>query len=103
MIRKYSCKEANPKDIPPPQQKKSIYLFGAKQEVIDSYSELLSSEILDVYSEKIAEYSAENLDKELAYELKKSNPAFYSKQDTAYLPKDEPKGGLEELLMKYSK
>ena len=75
----------------------------AKQEVIDSYSELLSSEILDVYSEKIAEYSAENLDKELAYELKKSNPAFYSKQDTAYLPKDEPKGGLEELLMKYSK
>lgn len=82
---------------------KSEVELHAKQEVVASYSELLDEEILNGYSESLDQYSAEELDKELAYELKKTNPAVYTKQPSAFLPKDEPKGGIEELLLKYSK
>lgn len=74
-----------------------------KQAILDSYSNILSAEILDKYSEKLSEFEEESLDKELAYELKKANPAFYTVSKPGYVPKDEPRDGLEELLMKYSK
>lgn len=74
-----------------------------KQNVLDSYASILPNEILDTYAEKLSEFDEESLDKELAYELKKANPAFYTNQRPGYLPKDEPKGGIEELLMKYTK
>ena len=75
-----------------------------KEEVISSYAELLSEEILASYKEKISEFTAIDLDKELAYELKKNNVSVFSKeQKPGFIPKDEPKTGIEAILSKYKK
>lgn len=75
-----------------------------KEEVISSYAELLSEEILASYQEKISEFTAIDLDKELAYELKKNNVSVFSKeQNPGFIPKDEPKTGIEAILSKYKK
>ena len=74
-----------------------------KEQVIASYSELLNNEILDSYKSKISEYSsATELDKELAYELKKTNLEVFTKTPQ-YLPKDAPNTGIEAILAKYKK
>ena len=74
-----------------------------KEQVIASYSELLNNEILDSYKSKISEYSsATELDKELAYELKKTNLEVFTKTPQ-YLPKDTPNTGIEAILVKYKK
>lgn len=73
-----------------------------REEVIASYSELLSEDILNLYTEKISEYSAIELDKELAYELKKNSTSIFTKNATPnMIPKDEPQGGIERILSKY--
>ena len=75
-----------------------------KEEVISSYTELLSEEILASYKEKISEFTTIDLDKELAYELKKNNVSVFSKeQNPGFIPKDEPKTGIEAILSKYKK
>ena len=76
-----------------------------KESVISSYTELLSEEILDGYKEKISEFTAIDLDKELAYELKKNKVSVFGKStSTGYIPKDdEPKSGIEAILSKYKK
>lgn len=75
-----------------------------KKLIIGKYQEQLSEEIIANYTKKIDEYDAISLEKELAYELIKSNPTIFSKDEQPdYLPKDEPKGGIEELLSKYKK
>ena len=75
-----------------------------KEEVISSYTELLSEEILDSYKEKISDFTAIDLDKELAYELKKNNVTVFSKNpNPGFIPKDEPKTGIEVILSKYKK
>lgn len=75
-----------------------------KEEVISSYAELLSEEILASYQEKISEFTAIDLDKELAYELKKNNVFVFSKEpNPGFIPKDEPKTGIEAILSKYKK
>ena len=75
-----------------------------KQAVIDSYADLLNEEILAEYQAKIAEYSAIDLDKELAYELKKSNISVYTKEPGAQrIPKDVERTGIEAILSKYKK
>lgn len=74
-----------------------------KEQVISSYSELLSEEILTSYREKISEYnSAKDLDKELAYELKQSNPTVFTKTPQ-YIPKEHSTSGIEAILVKYKK
>ena len=74
-----------------------------KQQVIASYSELLNNEILDSYKSKISEYSsATELDRERAYELKKTNLEVFTKTPQ-YLPKDTPNTGIEAILAKYKK
>lgn len=74
-----------------------------KEQVIASYSELLNDEILNSYKTKISDYSsATELDKELAYELKKANLQVFTKSPQ-YLPKDEPVTGIEAILAKYKK
>ena len=77
-----------------------------KEAIISSYSEVLSEETLAEYTSKISEYTATELDKELAYELKTSNPSMFTKKQTpqsGYVPKDEPTGGIEEILARYNK
>ncbi len=60
-----------------------------KNAVIDEYSEHLSDEILDSYREKIGEYTVEELDMHLAYELKKSNSSVFTKApESGFVPKE---------------
>lgn len=74
-----------------------------KKNIVDSYCELLSEEVLSVYTdEKLAEYTAVELDKELAYELKNTNLKVFTKAPQ-YVPKDLPKTGIEAILDKYKK
>lgn len=76
-----------------------------KEEILSEYENQLSDEILEKYREKIDEYSVVDLDKELAYELKKTNfSAFSNHKKEGYVLKDNlPKGGLDEILNKYIK
>lgn len=74
-----------------------------KNAVFAEYKDKLSEEILDTYREKAAEYSVADLDKELAYELKKTNFSFYEKKDNGYLRKDVQKNGIDEILARYVK
>ena len=75
-----------------------------KKAVINSYAELLSEEILADYTAKIAEYTVIDLDKELAYELKKSNTSVFTKEPgNQFLPKDVELSGIEAILSKYKK
>lgn len=75
-----------------------------KKEIINSYSSLLSEEVLQEYTEeKIATYTVIDLDKELAYELKKTNPSVFSAQGSL-IPKEDPNpSGVEAILAKYNK
>ena len=75
-----------------------------KLAIINSYSELLNEEILTAYGEKVAEYSALDLDKELAYELKKSKISAFSVDSSAQkLLKDTELTGITAILSKYKK
>lgn len=75
-----------------------------KEAVISEYVDHLSDEILNSYREKIADYSTEDLDMRLAYELKKNNSSLFSKkQEEGYVPKDNPPDGLTAILSKYKK
>ena len=74
-----------------------------KNAVFTEYKGKLSEEILDTYRKKAAEYSVADLDKELAYELKKTNFSFYEKKDNGYLRKDVQKNGIDEILARYVK
>lgn len=75
-----------------------------KEAVFAQYTELLGDDVLESYREKMADYSIEDLDMRLAYELKKSNMAVFTKAAPQYLPKDNlPKDGIEAILSKYPK
>ncbi len=75
-----------------------------KEAVIEQYTEHLSEEILDTYRNKISEYSVEELDMRLAYELKKSNSSIFTKNsDEGLIPKDVPADGITAILSKYKK
>lgn len=75
-----------------------------KEAVINEYTEHLSEETLDAYRAKISEYSAEELDMRLAYELKKSNSSIFTKNsDEGFVPKDTQTDGLTAILSKYKK
>ena len=75
-----------------------------KNDVINEYAEHLSEEVLDNYREKINDYSAEELDMHLAYELKKNNSAIFSKNpEGGFVPKETPVNGLTAILSKYKK
>ena len=75
-----------------------------KNAVINEYSELLDEEILSAYREKIADYSCDELDMHLAYELKKNHSSIFTKDDTeGFVPKDVPADGISAILSKYKK
>ena len=76
-----------------------------KMTVINGYAEQLSSEVIAHYTESKDNYTAEELDMKLTYELKKSHPEVFSKgTPPAYVPKDfGPEGGLNSILARYSK
>lgn len=76
-----------------------------KESVLSEYENQLSDEILNSYKEKINEYSVIDLDKELAYELKKANISAFTKQpEQKFVQKNGiVKTGLDEILNKYVK
>lgn len=76
-----------------------------KESVLSEYENQLSDEILNSYKEKINEYSVIDLDKELAYELKKANISAFTKQPEQKLVQKNGivKTGLDEILNKYVK
>lgn len=74
-----------------------------KEAVITEYAGKLSEEVLDTYREKLGEYTVLNLDKDLAYELKKTNPSVFSTQSAGFIPKDQSPQGIEAILSKYKK
>lgn len=76
-----------------------------KNSIIDEYSEHLNEDILSKYREDIDNYGVEELDKELAYELKKSNASAFTKNgnDEGYTPKNNPVDGIAAILSKYKK
>ena len=76
-----------------------------KVNIIKEYTELLSEDILNGYTKDIEKYTASELDKELAYEVKKTNSSVFSKKtnDDGYVPKDIPLEGINAILSKYKK
>lgn len=75
-----------------------------KEAVINEYSEHLSKEVLEAYEEKISDYTVEELDMRLAYELKKHNSSIFTKDsEEHYVPKDTELSGLAAILSKYKK
>ena len=74
-----------------------------KEEVIAKYSEQLSTEVLDNYSNNLANYSVSDLEKNLAFELVNSNPTLFTKKENSTkIPKNNsPKAGIEGILDKY--
>lgn len=73
-----------------------------KEAVIAEYAEKLSEEVIDAYKAKLDEYTVEDLDMHLAYELKKSGLAF-NKPEAEYVLKDTFKTGVEQILSRYKR
>lgn len=75
-----------------------------KEAIIGNYTELLGEEVINTFSLKIDEYTAEALEKDLAFELVKSNPAIFTQTPPVVVPIEQPiTGSLDHILSKYVK
>lgn len=76
-----------------------------KNAIIDEYTEHLDEEVLNNYREKLNDYTVDELDMHLAYELKKNNSSIFSKanDNSGFVPKDIPLEGISAILSKYKK
>lgn len=75
-----------------------------KEAVVSEYSGKLSEEVLDTYKAKLDEYTAEDLDMHLAYELKKSGSSMFGQTpEPQYIPKEVKPSGVEAILARYKK
>ena len=74
-----------------------------KESIVSKYAALLDAEVIAKYN--LDDYSAKDLDKELAYELVSTNQSVFTEQGAGatFIPKEEPLSGLEQLLNKYKK
>jgi hypothetical protein len=74
-----------------------------KEAIILKYSERLPVEVITDYTNRIAEFSAVELDKELAYALVSTNPSVFSASSTddGLVPKNQNITGIEALLEQY--
>ena len=76
----------------------------SKEAVIFEYSDKLPETVLDTYRAKFDDYTVEDLDMHLAYELKKTNASVFTQVSTGYIPKDTtPVTGVEAILSRYKK
>ena len=75
-----------------------------KQSIINEYIDKLDSAIIESYKNSLDKYSVIDLDKDLAYELKKSNPSLFSEQSSGEgaIPKDSQLSGIEKILSRYA-
>lgn len=75
-----------------------------KEAIIDKYSVKLSDKVLDEYREKVDNFSAFDLERELAFLLVTSTPKLFSNtQDDGLVPKPQVQveTGVEALLKRY--
>ena len=77
-----------------------------KLAIINTYSSVLSDDVIEDFTNRIDEYADEiSLDKDMAYALKKSNFSIFN-QTPEYIPTPaagNDDGGLRELLSQYKK
>lgn len=80
---------------------KAVTEKNQKLEIISGYADKLSADIIEKYTAAIDSYEADGLKKELAYEFVQSNPAVFNKETHGFVPKEEPKSGIVEILSRY--
>jgi len=75
----------------------------SKEAVVSEYSDKLPETVLDTYRAKFDDYTVEDLDMHLAYELKKSGASVFTQVPPAVqLPKDDASlTGVEAILNRY--
>ena len=75
-----------------------------KQALLDKYASKLDAETIAKYPAD-SDISIDALEKELAYELVKSDASLFSSEDKAeaYVPVEQPLTGIEAILNKYKK
>ena len=74
----------------------------SKEAVISEYSDKLPETVLDSYRAKFDDYTIEDLDMHLAYELKKTGASVFTQTSTGCLPKDDALvSGVESILNRY--
>ncbi len=73
-----------------------------KKEIIKEYA-ILGEDILNKYSENLDNYSIIDLDKELAYEMKKVSPQIFTNNNNFvnYVPNNDSMSEIERILSKY--
>lgn len=77
-----------------------------KKALIADYANQLPTDVIDTYTENMDNYSIEDLDMKLTYELKKNHPEIFSKgTPPAYVPKADlgAEGGINAILARYKK
>ena len=74
-----------------------------KEAVIEEYVEHLPEEVIETYKANISEYSVDDLDMHLAYEMKKHNSSMFTRNEEGFVPKDVPLTGINAILQKYKK
>ena len=76
-----------------------------KEAVIAEYVDKLSEDVINTYKAKIDEYTVLDLDKELAYECKKSNSSIFNNNTensgTGIFLQNTPATGIEAILSRY--
>ena len=87
---------------------KKDVIDSQKKNIINTYTETLDAEVIETYMNSIDNYTCEELDMRLTYECKKANPSIFSKNgatepQVAYVPKEEPTGGIDTILARYEK
>lgn len=76
----------------------------SKEAVVAEYTDKLAEDVLNAYKSKFDEYTAEELDMHLAYELKKTNASVFTQAPSGRIPKDNAgRSGVEEILARYKR
>lgn len=75
-----------------------------KEAIFNEYADKLTEEVINTYKANIENYSVVDLDKELAYELKKTNSSIFAQQQpSGFVPKDVDYDGINAILSRYKK
>lgn len=72
-----------------------------KMAIIDKYAERLDESFLKELKEKVCEYTATELEKELALALVNATPTLFTNDELHLYPKDKEETGLGRILSKY--
>ena len=72
-----------------------------KMALIDKYTEKLDEELIGEFKENVSNYTATELEKELAYALVNALPTLFTNEKDSFLPKEEEETGLGKILSKY--